>query len=134
MKKVLLLAVFVCFSVTIKAQENIESYKADTQKLVRIVSESAFTPVLDQFSSMVAEDKKEDLIAEIKATFPELYADIAVIYMEEFTHEEIKQILAFYDTPVGIKLASKTGDLSQKGMIAGQKWGIKLQGILQKYQ
>ncbi len=134
MKKVLLLVAFVCFSITINAQEEVDAYTSDTQKLVRIVSESAFTPVLDQFSSMVAEDKKEALVADIKATFPELYAAIAVIYMEEFSHVEIKEILAFYETPIGIKLAAKTGSLSQKGMAAGQSWGMKLQGILQKYQ
>jgi hypothetical protein len=134
MKRVLLLVAFVCSAITINAQEENEAYKVDTQRLVKIVSESAFTPVLDQFSSMVAEDKKEALIAEIKATFPDLYAAIAVIYMEEFSHEEIKGILAFYETPVGKKLADKTGALSQKGMTAGQAWGMKIQGILQKYQ
>lgn len=134
MKKVLLLVAFVCFSVTMNAQEENEAFKADAQKLVKIVSESAFTPVLDQFSSMVSEDQKEALIADIKATLPELYAAIAVIYMEEFSHDEIKEILAFYETPIGLKLAAKTGALSQKGMVAGQSWGMKLQGILQKYQ
>lgn len=134
MKKVMLLVAFVCVSITINAQEEVDAFAADTQKLVRIVSESAFAPVLDQFSSMVAEDKKEALVADIKATFPDLYAAIAVIYMEEFSHNEIKEILAFYQTPIGKKLAAKTGDLSQKGMAAGQSWGMKLQGILQKYQ
>lgn len=134
MKKVLLLVAFVCFSITMNAQEENEAFKADAQKLVKIVSESAFTPVLDQFSSMVSEDQKEALIADIKATLPELYAAIAVIYMEEFSHDEIKEILAFYETPIGLKLAAKTGALSQKGMVAGQSWGMKLQGILQKYQ
>lgn len=134
MKKVLLLVAIVCFSVTAKAQENVDVYTADAENLVKIVSESAFTPVIDQFSGMVAEDKKEALIADIKATFPELYSAMAKIYMEEFTHSEIKEILAFYATPIGKKLAEKTGDLSKKGMIAGQAWGMKLQGIIQKYQ
>jgi hypothetical protein len=134
MKKILLLVAFICFSITINAQEVVDAYTADAQKLVKIVSESAFTPVIDQFSGMVAEDKKDDLVADIKATFPELFAAMAEIYKEEFSHNEIKELLAFYDTPVGKKLAAKTGDLSQKGMAAGQAWGMKLQGILQKYQ
>ena len=132
MKKILLIVV-ACFSLTVNAQQD-DQYLTDTKNLVKIVSESAFTPMIDQFASMVSADKKEALIADVKATFPELYAKMAEIYMEEFSHSEIKELLAFYATPIGKKLADKTGELSQKGMIAGQSWGMKLQGIIQKYQ
>lgn len=132
MKKILLIVV-ACFSLTINAQQD-DQYITDAKNLVKIVSESAFTPMIDQFASMVSADKKEALIADVKATFPELYTKMAEIYMEEFSHSEIKELLAFYATPIGKKLADKTGELSQKGMIAGQSWGMKLQGIIQKYQ
>ncbi|WP_372744665.1 DUF2059 domain-containing protein [Lutibacter sp.] len=132
MKKILLIVV-ACFSLTVNAQQD-DQYITDAKNLVKIVSESAFTPMIDQFASMVSADKKEALIADVKATFPELYAKMAEIYMEEFSHSEIKELLAFYATPIGKKLADKTGELSQKGMIAGQSWGMKLQGIIQKYQ
>ena len=134
MKKLVVLIVFVCFSITAKAQENVDLFKADTQKLVNIVSESAFTPYIEQFSTMVAEENKEVFMTEINKTFPELYAAIASIYMEEFTHAEIKELLTFYETPIGKKLASKTGELGQKGMVAGQAWGIKIQQLIEQYQ
>ena len=79
-------------------------------------------------------DKKEAFIKEINETFPELYTSMAKIYMEEFTHAEIKDLLAFYATPTGKKIADKSGVLSQKGMIAGQSWGMKIQALLGKYQ
>ena len=134
MKKLIVLIAFICFSITVKAQDNVDTFKADTEKLVSIVSESAFTPYIDQFSTMVAEENKEVFMSEINKTFPELYKAIATIYMEEFTHDEIKELLAFYETPIGKKLASKTGDLSQKGMVAGQAWGIKIQQLIEQYQ
>ena len=134
MKKTLLLVVFVLTSVmTINAQEK-DAFTKDTEKLVETLSKSAFDPVIDQFKAMVAADKQADFVKEVKGTFPALYADMAKIYMEEFTHDEIKDIMAFYETPTGKKLAAKTGVLSQKGMAAGQTWGMKLQTLLGKYQ
>jgi small redox-active disulfide protein 2 len=47
---------------------------------------------------------------------------------------EIKELLTFYETPIGKKLASKTGELGQKGMVAGQAWGIKIQQLIEQYQ
>ncbi len=131
-KKTILILVVALFTLSINAQD--DDFAQDAQKLVETVSKSAFDPVIDQFSTMVPEDKKEAFIKEIKATFPSLYKEMAKIYMEEFTHEEVKSILAFYATPTGKKLADKTGVLSQKGMAAGQSWGMELAEIMKKYQ
>jgi len=35
-------------------------------------------------------------------------AVFSLIYIEEFSHDEINEILAFYETPIGQKLAKKT--------------------------
>lgn len=132
MKK-LVLVLFIFTAVISNAQDK-DSFTKDTEKLVETISKSAFTPYIDQFSAMVTADKKEAFIKEINETFPELYTSMAKIYMEEFTHAEIKDLLAFYATPTGKKIADKSGVLSQKGMIAGQSWGMKIQALLGKYQ
>lgn len=53
--------------------------------------------------------------------------------MAEFTHDEIKQILAFHDSDLGKKVASKTGELMEKASVAGEQWGLDLQMIMSKY-
>jgi len=134
MKKTLLVLVFVLTSVmTINAQEK-DTFTKDTESLVEMISKSAFNPVIDQFKAMVAEEKQADFVKDVNATFPSLYSDMAKIYMEEFTHDEIKDLIKFYQTPTGKKMADKAVVLSQKGMMAGQTWGMKLQTILGKYQ
>lgn len=133
MKKMILIIAFVITGVMVNAQEK-DAFTKDTEKLVQIISETAFEPVIKQFSAMVNKDKKEIFEKEIKGTFPELYTAMAKIYKEEFTHAEVKDILAFYATPTGAKLASKTGVLSQKGMAAGQEWGMKIQALMAKHQ
>jgi len=133
MKKIILVVVLAFSMIMANAQEK-DQFTKDTEKLVEIVSENAFGPAIDQFVGMVADDKKEAFKKEVIATLPSLYTAMAKIYKEEFTHAEIKDMLAFYATPTGKKLAEKTGVLSQKGMAAGQAWGMEVQGIFGRYQ
>ena len=133
MKKIILVILFLVVSITINAQDN-EAFKKDTERLVEIVAGPAFKPVIEQFSGMVATDKKEEFLKELDKTFPALYVEMAKIYMEEFTHDEIKNLLDFYATPTGIKIAEKSVVLSQKGMAVGQSWGMKIQGLITQFQ
>ncbi|MFD1293988.1 DUF2059 domain-containing protein [Lutibacter holmesii] len=133
MKKIILIVVVFLCAFNVNAQED-TSYKTDTEKLVAVISENAFKPYIDQFASMVAAEKQEDFKKEIEATLPGLYSEMAKIYMDQFTHDEILELLKFYATPVGKKMADNSGALTQKGMVAGQTWGIKVQEIISRYQ
>ena len=77
-------------------------------------------------------DKKEQIIQLMKEVGKELSAEanmdklvdqIARIYAEEFTAEEMRQILAFYDTPVGRKLIGKMPSIVMRSQQAGRVWG-----------
>ena len=59
--------------------------------------------------------KKEDLINLVTP-----------IYEKYYTHDEIKQIIKFYETPVGQKTIKVLPNITQESMIAGQEWGMKL--------
>ncbi len=133
MKKLILVAFVALFSFTVNAQDK-DQFTKDTEKLMVILIKPSFKPVIAQFSGMVPDDKKEAFKKDVEATMPQLYSDMAKIYMDEFTHDEIKELLKFYATPVGKKMAEKSGDMSQKGMMIGQSWGMKIQGLLGKYQ
>ncbi len=133
MKKILVIALVLISSVTF-AQQTDSAFQKDAEKLIAIVSGGTFDVMLNQLKGLVPEDKKEAFLGEVKETLPALYGKMAKIYMEEFTHSEIKELLKFYETPVGKKMAEKTGILTQKGMLAGQEWGLGLQSIIQKYQ
>ncbi len=131
-KKIVILVAIICFSFTAKAQD--EAFTNDTAKLVEIISENAFKPYVAQFTAMIPAENQGAFKEELLASFPDLYNAMAVIYMDTFTHEEIKELLAFYATPIGKKMADKSGELAQKGMVAGQSWGMKVQEIMAKYK
>ncbi len=133
MKKILIIAMVLIGSIAF-AQQKKSDFQKDTEKLVSITNKNTFGVLAEQFKALVAEDKQEDFIKEVEKTLPSLYSKIAQIYMEEFTHEEIKELLKFYETPIGEKMVSKTGIITKKSMKAGQEWGIGLQDIMQKYR
>lgn len=48
------------------------------------------------------------------------------IYGKHFTHAEIRELLAFYETPIGKKAVRVLPEALSEGMITGQQWGKKL--------
>jgi len=55
-----------------------------------------------------------------------LLDEIATIYANNFTVEQMKQITAFYGTPAGQALLEKLPVVMQQSMTAGQKFGQQL--------
>lgn len=63
----------------------------------------------------------------------ELNKKLVPIYKKHFTHDEIKGIIAFYQTEVGKKMAQKSAILAQESMAIGQQWGMQLGQSIQDY-
>jgi hypothetical protein len=131
--KHLLLAFVLLFAFTINAQEDSE-FKSETIEFIKLTGATkAFDDAIDQIGVMVSQDNKAAYKKEAEATLDALYDEMATLYMTEFTKEEIKELVKFYNTAIGKKLATKQVALAQKGMMMGQSWGMKVQGIAQKY-
>ena len=73
---------------------------------------------------------KEDVFdAEIQ----KLEKQLIPVYKKNFTHEDVKAIIAFYESEAGKNLAAKTPAITQESMIIGQQWGINLGIAIQDY-
>ena len=134
MKKVLLVCLFVFATATqVKAQENAE-FKNETIEFIKLTgAASAFENAIAQLGATVSEANKEVYIKEANATMDDLYTKFANLYMQEFTQDEIKELIVFYKTDLGEKLAKKQLGLTQQAMMFGQSWGMEVQAIAQKY-
>ena len=87
-----------------------------------------------QILDMISVENKEAFIKEFDATLPKLYDKIAVVYMEIYTEQDIKDLLKFYETPIGKKMSANVGPIMEKSMAIGTQWGQdELQSIIQKY-
>lgn len=110
---------------------------------------SAFKPVVDQFRQQGLDPKA---IREIEAaadaffhkvmTDPALRAEAIKLYNENFTRDELEELLAFYETPLGQKTLVQLPKILQDSMALGNKIAEKhapsfqaqLTGIIEKYQ
>lgn len=133
MKKILLVCLFMVATVATKAQDNTD-FKQETIEFIKITgATSAFENAIAQIGAGVPEENKEAYTKEANGTLVSLYEKMAELYMAEFTQEEISELVAFYNTDLGKKLAEKQLGLTQKAMMFGQSWGMEVSGIAQKY-
>lgn len=65
-------------------------------------------------------------IAEARARRGEFVDLIGVVYDRHFSSEEIRQLLDFYDTPLGRKLLATQPAVAQESIEAGQLWGQRV--------
>lgn len=57
---------------------------------------------------------------------------VVPIYEEYLTHDEIKELLAFYQSPLGQKLLRVLPQMSQESLRAGQAWGLEFADAVQE--
>lgn len=68
----------------------------------------------------------------INTSMDELVNLIAPVYSRHLSAEDLDQIIAFYSTPAGKKLASSQGAITTESMAVGQEWGMRLAEKVQK--
>ena len=71
------------------------------------------------------------VIDAMSARVSELLGQIADIYARNFTASEMRQLVAFYRTPVAQKFLDKSTDVTQATMTIGQNIGRTLVGEAQ---
>jgi uncharacterized protein len=132
MKKILLVCMFIV-AIATNAQDT-SDFKNETIEFIKLTGAgAAFENAIAQIGAGVSQENMEAYTNEANGTLDGLYAKMAELYMTEFTQEEIKELVAFYNTDLGKKLAEKQLGLTQKAMMFGQSWGMEVSAIAQKY-
>ncbi|PSG90237.1 DUF2059 domain-containing protein [Aurantibacter aestuarii] len=133
-KIIYVLAIALATSLSTFAQSENSDFKNQTIEFIKITgSRDLFDGAIEQIGASVPEENKAAYRKEANATLDQLYSDLADIYMEEFTAQEINELVKFYKSDLGKKVASKQGLLAQKGMMLGQNWGMGLGKIAEKH-
>lgn len=124
---------FLCVTHFGSAQN--DAFKKDVMTLIEFTGdqESQLKLMKSQLSAVVPEAKLPALMEDIKKELPKLNSSVADIYMKHYTHEDVKELIAFYKTPLGQKLAKQTKAITPEVLEASNKWGMELQPIMMKY-
>lgn len=64
----------------------------------------------------------EEILAGLNDNQGSLIANIAVLYEKYFTAAEIRELIAFYKTPIGRKALSTLPQITSESMQIGQQW------------
>jgi hypothetical protein len=72
------------------------------------------------------EDVARNLLAELEPRNVELHQQLARVYAEHFTVDELKDLLAFYRTPLGKKLIAEEPRIADDAMKSADAWSQKL--------
>ncbi|MCE7068532.1 DUF2059 domain-containing protein [Dyadobacter sp. CY326] len=127
-------AMFVC-----NAQSN-TAYKAKMKEMFVVSgSEESYEAAIGQMFKMFKQQKTTvpDSIWQqfegefMKTSIDDLVNMLEPVYVKNLTQDDLQQLIAFYNTPVGKKYAQKTPILMQESMQVGQQWGMK---IAQEFQ
>ena len=76
----------------------------------------------------------ELFLPEMRASLPEMLDEVAKVYTLHYSAEDLRQIIAFYETPVGRKTIEIMPIVMQQTMAMGQSWGQQTaMRVLQKH-
>lgn len=140
MKKIITLLSFVLFISSVSFAQSDAAYEKSLKKMFKVSGSSeTFSTVIKQMMGMMRA-QHADIDNEIWSAFEkemldtsmdDLVVQLVPVYKKHLSIEDIKGIIAFYETPVGKKYAKKTPLITEGSMEVGQVWGM---GIAQKIQ
>jgi uncharacterized protein len=64
--------------------------------------------------------------SDLAPRFDELTAEVAKLYAIHFSETELKELLAFYKSPVGTKFIAEQPKIAEEGLKFAQDWANKL--------
>ena len=131
----LVIAATMLFAVQFASAQSAD-FKKDVVEYIKLSGSAAqvtavLEPMLEKLQ--LPADKSATLKKEIEATLPSLYDKMANVMMKHYTHDDVKKMIEFYNSPVGKKIQEVTPKMTKDQMKAGQEWGMQLQGLLMKY-
>jgi hypothetical protein len=114
-----------------------QSKRDDIIKLMKV---SGSDKMADQMMDMMIAQMKELVV--LNKALPDAYWDkfkkkadanelmqlCIPVYEKHYTHDEIKQLISFYQSPLGQKLIKITPQVMAETMAIGQQWGAKIGG------
>jgi hypothetical protein len=135
----------VAFGPAAHSQQPSAAAIASAKELVAISGATAlFTPLIAgvveqakllflQQDPSLSKDLNEvanQMRTELAPRFSELTDEVAKIYATNFTEQELKDILAFYKSPTGMKLLQQQPKVVDSSMKFAQDWANKLSDVV----
>ena len=123
------------FCSTFGAQAQSAEFKASVRKLMAVSgSDATLKMIPEQILSMIEQQAPalpESVKVEIQAMFSEeallsLMDRMVPIYAKYYTQQDMDDLIAFYDTPLGKKLSTVQPQITLESMSVAQQWAAEI--------
>lgn len=119
--------------------EDAEAKRNDIRRLLELngakaMMKAQITPMMDSFEGLpgMTPDMVEVMRAEFMESLDEMLELALQPYADHLSHEDIKILIAFAETPTGQRLAAAQPKIVAETSALGMKWGQSLQPRLMK--
>jgi hypothetical protein len=110
---------------TVVAKQLVETLRVADQAL-QIMEQQL--PAQRASSPGVPEKSWDMFLQTARSRRAELVDGYAQIYSRQFSIDEMRQLIAFFGTPIGKQFLDRQPAMMRDGMAMGQQWGMKLGG------
>jgi hypothetical protein len=136
MKKIIL--IIFCLSISLYSQEKADNYKKTYKKFIKVSGmeksfESLPIQMLSDIQTSIADSVRNELVTEFTNS-KEMLIDLNITVAKKyFNEEELKELINFYETPVGKKLALNYQKIVTESNKNVESWGqIIIQKVLKR--
>ena len=134
MKNALFIILFVLAAQLGSAQVN-DAFKADVKKLLEISgSNDQMNSVKKEILTIIPAEKQADFTKDFDAALVPLVKAQQDFYTTEFTHDDIKQMVKFYESPAGKKYVQKVQLLEAAIGKLSEDFGNQIESLVNKYR
>lgn len=111
-----------------------DAFKKDAAKVIELSGgASQMKMIKDQLLPNIPADKQAMFNLEFDGHLAKILDKIAISYTEVYSHDDLKEMIKFYESPIGLKIQKNTPILLEKSQVLGMEWGQELQPMLMKY-
>ena len=143
MKKILVsLAVLWCVALGVQAQDNQEYEKQVAKMLEMTHTMDAMKQIFPQMTAMLKQQLPQapdefwkELDASMNGMYDKMIKAVIPVYKKYLTLDDLKEIIKFYETPVGKKLSEMNPIATAEILPIAQQIGMQtMQELMQKAQ
>ena len=135
MTRKLITLTLILFAYSTAFSQDDEAYSKTLKQMFAVSgAEGSYKAVINQFTTMFRQ-KYPDVDSKVwdefekefsKASMDELADMLVPTYKKYMTIDDLKELIKFYETPVGKKYAQYVPNIMQESMQVGQEWGMKI--------
>ncbi len=131
MKILFIAGLLLVLPFNLAAQEN--TFEQDVTKLVRMSVDTGTKAMMrNALGFRLTAEEKEQIIKDYDTVVYDFLAEIEKYYLAEFTHDEVKQMISFYESPVGKKFLRDNKKIVENDIPPAKEWTEQVSGIRKK--